>query len=181
VLVFGAKRKDSSLEKLRKDGYAITREWPSAYAEQRILLWPNVLKPADVLEQREIFRAALGDVFRSGGWTVYLDEIQYISEYLKLAPLLELLWQQGRSLGITVVGGTQRPKRIPLVAYDQASHLFIWRDTDDVNLKRLSEISGAVDAKQIRGIVRHLPKHRVLYVDTRHGRLATTQVENVKN
>lgn len=123
-------------------------------------------------------RDALGSIFHQGGWTVYVDEARYVHETLKLTPYLKLLWQQGRSLGISLVTTTQRPAYMPLEMYDQATHLFLWRDTDRINLARLSSIAGDLDRDQLREEVGKLPLHDFLYANTRTGAVLRSRVDS---
>jgi hypothetical protein len=177
-VVFGTKPKDKLLESLAKHGgYRIERDWPIPPPEiaPRVILWPKVHRPDDILGQRETFYKALSGIYQSGGYAAYFDEVRYLTEYLRLAPLVDLLWQQGRSLGVSVVAGAQRPSRIPLSAYDQATHLFMWRDNDEYNLRRLGGL-GSVDTKRVRSIVANLPRHHVLHLDTRTGEMRKTKV-----
>lgn len=125
----------------------------------------------------DFFRELLMYVFRSGGWTLDLDEIRYLTEFLGLTHEYELLMLQGRSLGITVVSKTQRPRKIPLTAYDQARYLFLWRDPDRENLKRISELGSYHDPVEIRREVASLPWHEVLFIDTRSDVKLRTKVE----
>jgi hypothetical protein len=60
--------------------------------------------------------------------------------------------------------------------YDQATHLFFWRDNDETNLKRIGGL-GAIDSTLIRHTVGRLPRHSALYLNTRTGRMAVTRVE----
>jgi hypothetical protein len=129
---------------------------------------------SDVTVQREGIRRMLENVYEEGGWCVYLDELRYISEQLKLRNHLELLWQQGRALGVSVVAGSQRPAHVPLVAYSQASHLFLWRTGDDRDLARVAEF-GLAPSATIRAEVPSLERHEVLYVDPIRGALARTE------
>lgn len=178
-MIFAAKPKDPLITALKKQGYYVTRRWPPppAEIEPRVILWPKIDSPSDIPNQREEFRKALDGTYRTGGYAVYFDEVRYVTEYLRLASYVDLLWQQGRSLDVSVIAGAQRPSRIPLSAYDQATHLFLWRDNDSTNLKRLGEL-GSVDAKGVRQTLTHLPRHDVLYLDTRTGSMLTTRVQN---
>lgn len=178
-IVFGSKPQDKTMLALKRAGYYHARTWPPPPPdiEPRVILWPTVRSSNDIPVQREIFRRALDGVYRVGGYAVYFDEVRYLTEYLQLAPLVDLLWQQGRSLDVSVIAGAQRPSRIPLSAYDQATHLFLWRDNDTNNLRRLSEL-GSVDTKAVRQTLTHLPRHEVLYLDTRTGDMHTTKVQN---
>ena len=60
--------------------------------------------------------------------------------------------------------------------YDQATHIFFWRDNDELNLKRIGGI-GWLNSKEIRTTVASLPEHVCLYVNTRTGTMITTKVE----
>jgi hypothetical protein len=86
-----------------------------------------------------------------------------VSHRLGLAPELELFWLQGRSQGNSLIVGTQRPRFIPLEAYDQASHLFLWRDNDTANIARVAEMAG-INRESVTRIVPRLGRHDVLYV-----------------
>lgn len=179
VVVVGTKPKDKTLARLKAKGYKLVRTWPRHIAtdvEPRVLLWPSFTKPSDVKRQQKVIGQALAEIFAQGSWAVYIDELRYVSSTLRLQPLLELIWQQGRSVGISLVGGTQRPAHVPLMLYDQATHLFFWRDNDEANLKRIGGI-GFLDAHRIRETVAALPRHSTLYVNTRTGRLVETKVE----
>jgi hypothetical protein len=121
-------------------------------------------------EQGVAFEECLADVFTEGGWCLYADEIRYITDNPKLKEWMEVLWLQGRSNDISIMVATQRPVSIPLLAFDQASHLFFWKNTDMVNIKRMSEMSGA-DQEMVRYVIPRLPEHEFLYINTRTGEM----------
>lgn len=181
TLVLAAKPKDPLISDLKKQGYTISRDWPPPPIEitgGRVVYWPKMKDPEDVIAQRDGFAAALADAYRQGGWTIFIDELQYVTdrEFLGLAPLAKLLWQHGRSLNVSIVGGTQRPAHIPLAAYSQATHLFFWRSNDAADLKRLREIGGAIDPKGLQAAILALEGHRALYVNVRTGETIETVV-----
>lgn len=128
-------------------------------------------------QHAEFFRELLNHVFVNGNWTLDLDEVRYLTEFLGLTQEYELLLLQGRSLGVTVLSKTQRPKRIPLTAFDQATHLFFWKDNDEENLKRIASLGAAHDARAIRAEVARLPHHEVLYLNTATGEKVRTKVD----
>jgi hypothetical protein len=146
---------------------------------QRVVFWPRVEAMADQWEQERAVAAMLENIYETGGWTVYLDEVRYISEpsYLGLRSHVQLLWTQGRTLGVTVVAGSQRPAWVPLEAFSQADHLFFWRESDDANLKRVASIAG-VRSREIRELVPQLPEHHALYVNTATGAMVRTLAAN---
>lgn len=65
-------------------------------------------------------------VWRMGSWTVVIDEGWY-AEKLGLQPYIERLLTQGRSTGISVVFGQQRPVTTSRFVISQCSHLFVFR------------------------------------------------------
>lgn len=131
VVVFGTKAEDPSLyEPFRRLGYRLTDQFnPRDTRHPKIIYRPRLTEAsaAGLAAQREQFRNALLGIFRYGGWTVYLDEVRYLTETLKLETELNLLWLQGRALGIVIVAGTQRPVSVPINMFEASAHLFTWR------------------------------------------------------
>lgn len=182
-IFLATKKQDSTVDELRKnEGFRVVDSLDKIHPEvhKRYIYKPK-FPDWDARRLRsyhqDFFREAIMYTFRSGGWTLDADEVRYLTEFLRLTEEMELLWLQGRSLKITVVAKTQRPRKIPLTAYDQATHLFFWADSDSENLKRIGGLGGSHDPKVIRAEVASLPKHEVLYVNTRTGEKCRTKVD----
>lgn len=195
VAVLATKPRDANLERwARADHLAVVRTWPPRAPrfrrpadvvlpdgrrvawDHRVMLWPRTHDAATfAATMRDEHRAAINAMFVGGGWCIAAEELLYLCHDLGLADELTTLWTQGRSNGISVIGATQRPVNIPLYAYSQASHLFMFGDNDDVNLSRLQGIGG-MEGKTLREHVRSLPMHDVLYVGTRNRTLVRTRV-----
>lgn len=182
VTAFGTKAKDDTLSKLLRSGYMRIESWddrPPHQISTRLLLWPKIMsgRAAEIkAKQRTVFGEALSEIYREGSWCIFLDELRYITDFLGLSEDVELIWQQGRSLGISLLAGTQRPRNIPLVAYDQATHLFFWRENDTENLKRLGGIAWT-DRNEVQAIISNLPRHEFLYLNTRTGEMRISRVQ----
>lgn len=178
VVVLATKKRDPSLyEPLQQMGYEITDSFdPDPTEHPKVIFRPPLPEPTAEgrAEQKEAFRRALVDIFATGNWCVYADEIRYLTDYLGLQTEFETLWLQGRSLGISVVCGTQRPVSIPVLAFD-ADHLFLWRATDHRDVKTMSEFTGT-GIEVARYTIPRLPKHEALYIDTRTDYMARTKV-----
>lgn len=192
VGVFGTKPADKTLDRLiREQGYRKVGRWDPRPVdkrnpgEQRLLLWPKCGDLDDDDRNAVIFDEALHRIFRQKRWCIFADELSFMCETFSgdrtsrrkpIAYHFKKVLQQGRSIGVSLVSSVQRPFYVPLACYDQATHLFFWSDNDEANLKRIGGI-GWLNSKLIRETVASLPKHHVLYANTRHGILVTTKVE----
>lgn len=176
VAVLGTKPKDPTLSRLMGAGFRRLREWPPSWGQHRVVVWPEYRKIEDVGRQQVVFDHMLREIFTAQSWCVYVDELHYLCEVLRLDRHLTTFWQQGRSIGISLVASSQRPANIPLAAYSQATHLFFWRTNDERDLKRIGGIGG-LSSKVIAQAVAGLDHHNVLYVNSRTGAMAVTRVE----
>lgn len=166
----------------KRDGWHRIEEWPPPRYANRVLLWPKPGKTVreTVAIQRRVFRDALDRIFLERGWTVVLDEEHYICETLGLSPEVAMFHHQGRSSGITVVDGIQRPKYVPLITFSSATHAFIGNTTDRDDLKRLSDLGG-VDAKLLAQEAMSLDHYEFLYIPARvRGRLPVRTTVNLR-
>lgn len=185
VTVLGTKlttRPDPNLSVMvKEDGYKLVRTFDrmptlGRRKEMRVVLWPKYERKADRRGQAFELEAALDELFAAGSWCVWADELWYLERILGLTADLQNWWTQSRSSNGCLMGGTQRPANVSLLAYDQATHLFFWRDNDEANLKRIGGLGG-LNSKLIRSTVAALPKHDALYVNTRTGEISVTRAE----
>ena len=182
VVFLSTKRIDSTQDELRGAGFkSITdpRELNPDVTPRAVLRppWPEDVSAKALKKMHaDLFGETLMRVFRQGFWTVVMDEARYITHDLGLADEAQLLWLQGRSLGISVVAGTQRPRWIPLEAYDQATHLFFFKDTDRPNVDRVAEMAG-LNRRVVQETVTRLDRHGILYASRNTDELVTTKVE----
>lgn len=92
-----------------------------------------------------------------GGWTVAVDEYWYV-ERIGLQRPVERLLTQGRSKGISVVLGMQRPVQVSRFGISQCTHLFCFRiDNRDLKTIRDATNDGYADT------VRDLRKYEYAY------------------
>lgn len=174
VVVMATKARDTSLYgPLLAEGFEQVETFdpePQPEAHLRYILKPPMLSAgrAARAEQSDVFGDALDDMFLQGNWCVYSDEVRYLTKNLGLGTELETLWLQGRSLGISMVAATQRPVSIPLEAFSQAIHLFLWNEGDKINVDRMAEFTGrAYD--QVRWTIPRLPPFEFLYWNKKTG------------
>lgn len=185
VMVLACKPRSPSMEAYAAEaGYRIVRRWEDVghrEREDRVILWPRPSRwsfDADEFEQLQHaeFRACLRDLYEVGGWTLYVDELSYISEYLGLDRELNRLWLQGREIPLTLVAAMQSPAYVPRYAYDQIQHVYLWRNRDMRRIKTLAELSGSLDRDTLADGLAALRRHEVLYVDA-DGEVRRTMVD----
>jgi hypothetical protein len=163
VVAFLTKSRDETYKLFRKRGFQAIKTWPPPPDMRKVMLWPvqraSNLLGDNAIKRRE-FAKALEHVNRSGSWTLYFDEVRFLTRMLQLAKQIENVWMQGRSADITVVASTQRSAWIPLEAYSETKHLIVWDNPDEHNTRRLKEISGVQDLQQV---ARQLRYHQFIY------------------
>jgi hypothetical protein len=180
VVVVATKPADASLyAPLLEKGYVIRDEFnPADIETPKVIFRPaldGLTREAEE-KQRENIRRALMGVYGTGGWCVALDEIRYLSEQLRLVRELNLLWLQGRSLGVTMVAGTQRPVSVPLNMFEQASIHLSFRIPGREDRKRAAEFTGQWQGTAMEATAK-LPRHEFLMIDSVDDEILRSRVE----
>lgn len=181
VTYFATKIKDETLDKYIARGYARIPDWPpvkgrgilrrkvGAGEMPRRLLWPDATDINAETEQLDVFGRAISDIYVRGGWCTVWDDYWYLIHILGLEKQSKKMLLNARSNYIPFVVGAQRPAGNRLVElFDQATHLFFFRDNDEPNLKRIGGV-GWQSSRLIQGFVANLDPFQALYVNTRNG------------
>lgn len=172
VLIFGTKTKDSTYNELMaRHGLSRQDDWPIPGHCSRAMLWPQSKDGsirATMRHQREVFSRALDGAWHQGGWTLVLDEEHWMSEMLKLDQEIAALHHQGRSAGLTLVDGIQRPAWVPVITYGSASHAYLWGTREQSDLTRLANLGG-VSTRELIPNLASLGRYEMVYVPTRTG------------
>lgn len=167
--------------KLAAAGYKRTDIVPPVAIARRFVIWPQMRGLVDIPEQRQVIGTALDTMFRQGNRAVLVDETHYVAEMLRQSHRLKLWWQQGRSLGLSLIAGFQRPAWVPRDAYSAASHLFLFGTADDTDSRALGGLGG-LSSRHIRYAVEYLAgdpsrKHDFVYVGTRSGTVLRSRLQ----
>lgn len=183
AIAFATKPRDRTMDSLVRQGWrkiATADKLPKVIrGRTHLVFWPRFVTPDDQAAQAYEIGQAMREAFVQGGYCLLIDELWYMDKILGLKRMVEALWTQGRSIGLSVVAGTQRPAHVSLLAYDQATHVFFWRDNDERNLARISGMNG-LNARLIRETVATLAPHAVLYVNTRTSAMYVTRAPQRK-
>lgn len=169
-LIIATKPQDSTMEKMKRKGYKVIRTHKDLGKYPRTILWPKLEKPRDKWKQAEEIQLALEHAFIAGKYAILIDELSYVLDELKCAPEIKQIWQQGRSNYLSLVTCVLRPSHIPLLAYDQATYVVMFRDADEVNLKRMGGL-GHWNRNEIIEHVGGLNRHEFLILNTRTGEM----------
>lgn len=183
--VFVMKPRDKTVEKFaRANGYKTIRDWPPATmnaigrAFAKVppgwILWPTETGDPDYDDARHknIFQRALRMMYAAGGKKgkkhrdsiIFADETYSLEEELGLKTELRRLWTKGRSLGVGLWAGSQRPVWISRWAL-QAQHLFLGNDPDVEMQRRYGEIGGGIDPEMVRSLIAQLERWQFLYIN----------------
>jgi len=169
-IFFGTKVKDVQYNRLinkhkfrRIESIKEIRPW-----DTNVLLWPRYRGsiPELVLRQRQAFAEALDVIAAQGGWSLWVDEAKYLSEFLKLRNELTFCLEQLRSLKGTVISGAQRPVFLPGSVLSNSTHVFIAKTTNIDDAKRLADLGG-IDTKAVKDEALTLDEFEFLYIRTR--------------
>lgn len=129
-----------------------------------------LLEPTHDRQRYEIARA-LDMAWREGGWTVFIDELWYVDRKLGLTEYVDRLTTQGRSKGITVVTGVQRPAWVSKFAFAESLHFFVFRligrTKSAIDIKAVRDMLGEEAALEVMG----LDGHDFVYAQPSKGRL----------
>lgn len=178
VVGIGVKYVDQSMSSLLQQGWHRTEHWSKRpKSANRVLVWPNVDDPEESPKVlNKTVKHLLSQVYKTGKWCVWTDELRYLTHNCGLLRLYQNMYVTARSNKISLVSAAQRPAFVPLEAYSQASHLFLYRTGDERDLARIGGLNGA-SAKQVAGVVSQLPFHTFLHVNMRTGEQTVSCVD----
>lgn len=143
AMIIATKPADSTLKNMK---WPIIRKWPPEYGKHdHFILWPP--SPRNAYEARrvqvEAIHTALTDIWQENSNTIVVfDEIAYIEQELKLKTLIERYWREARSIGISIIATTQRPRNVTRYMWSEPSWIIAFRPDDEDEALRVGEIIG---------------------------------------
>src|SRR5215471_7225455 len=180
VVVFRVKSDTLAWRKFRRTDSARSMTWPWARKDDegavRLLLHPPPERRADE------FRQAIRTAYRQGNWTLAFDELHEMMQ-LGLEQDLINIYSEGRSEGVTLIGGTQRPTEVTRKgtqrwAFSQLTHLFAFQTRDDRELKTVAEMFGRPFAANLT--LQHLPRFKARYLNLVTGKQAVVDLKSFR-
>lgn len=181
-IIFGTKKADDMYDFIvKKRGFRAVESFDEIkHWERNILLWPkheSVIRQT-YAKQKNVFTDALNHIVKQGSWTIWLDEMKYMHEQLRMGPEITFLYEQMRSMKSSVIGAAQRPAFVPQSALTNATHSFLWKTTKAEDAKRIADIGG-IDSKEIMAELKTLGAREFVYIKTRgtEAHIVRSQVE----
>ena len=168
VYILATKPADDEMQDLH---WPIVRKWPPPYGKhEQVIFWPEPGKPAAGVApmQLAVFKF-LNEVFtKDANFILVFDEIAYVEKELGLQKITDRYWREARSLGITMIAGTQRPRNVSRHMWSQPSWSIAFRPDDEDDAVRTAEIIGG------RNLYRHelmkLERYEFIIVERRERR-----------
>lgn len=176
-LIIATKPKDTTLTNfIRRNNYHVIKEWPPV--RERTVLWPSIRRVEDKPNQAVQVYRALSEAYTAGGYAILVDELSYVLDELGCEQPVKTIWQQGRSINLSLVTCILRPSHVPLLAYDQATFVILFRDNDERNLRRMGGLAHW-SSKEIMSAVSRLNRHEFIILNTREGTMIQSKMENI--
>jgi energy-coupling factor transporter ATP-binding protein EcfA2 len=152
VTVISTKPRDDTVSRMQKEGkptgeWQTIKKWPPSYGQEHCVVWPRGGPPSGAARRhRTIFVPLIDTIYAEGGQTLYIPEAAYFERPLPnglgMSGTMEQLWSTARSLKLTVISDTQRPRQVTRLMWSEPKWIFIFRVRDDDDLKRVAEMSG---------------------------------------
>ncbi|MGH7240414.1 MAG: helicase HerA domain-containing protein [Candidatus Saccharimonadales bacterium] len=142
IVLIATKPADSTIDALK---WPVIRHWPPNYGQEQVIYWPVTKKPDENIEyQREHIKNMLNEIWGpDANIIVAFDEIAYIETELNLKTIVTRYWREARSLGITIVATTQRPRFVSRYMFSEPIWAVAFRPQDEDDALRVAEILGS--------------------------------------
>lgn len=168
VVIIATKPADATMTKM---GWPIVREWPPPYGKhEQLIFWPKTSRDEseNLYLQKQQIKKCLNDLWMPNANTIVMfDEIAYVEDELKLRTLIIRYWREGRSLGITVIGTTQRPVYVSRYMWTESKWLAAFKPEDQEEAMRVAQILG--NRKKYTEILESLKPHEFIFRHRRTG------------
>lgn len=163
VVAIATKAKDESLDAYK--GFKKLDEWPPAWNEKRVLFWRKPKALGDFASQQVAIYKLLNDVYQHGGWTVYFDDLVFVTGTLRLKEPIRMFYTQVRSQGVSIVSSLQRPFWAPLEAVSQSTYALVFAAHDEHDIHRLSE-GLSINYRALLAAIRELEPYEFIFLRT---------------
>jgi energy-coupling factor transporter ATP-binding protein EcfA2 len=174
AVVMLSKPRDKTTDKaVRRYRMKRTRRWPARRSffdtnpPFAHVLHPRFTYDDDVdrFEHGLVFGDLLDDTYQRGNRTVYAPDLMgLLLRHPELTRKFETAWLNWRSNDGDIWVDSQKSTHIPLLGFNQPTHLFLFRESDKRGRERFNEIGG-FDGKLVEQANMALDPHEALYIN----------------
>lgn len=163
VVVIATKSHDETLDKYKS--FIRKKDWPPHYHETKVLFWVKPKELGNFQIQRVAVYKVMSDIFSVGGWTVYFDDLYYVSDTLRLKEAVRMFYTQVRSNHVSIVSSIQRPFWVPVEALSQSTYVLLFNTRDGRDIKRVSE-GMSIPVADIQRALEQLKEYECVFLQT---------------
>lgn len=173
VAVLQTKPRDDTMRLiLPKDEWPEIKRWPPKYGEEHCVVWVRGRTiPEAKARQVAVFGPLLDVIYKEGSQTVYLPEAAHFERKrptgLGMEDRMVELWTTARSLKLTVISDTQRPRWVSVSMWTEPSWVIVFQPDYDEDLRHVAKLSGVPGVYEA---ARQLGQHEFLCVRRQRGR-----------
>lgn len=182
AVILANKPKDPTLQRLIDSGRANRiRRWKDIKYEDRVkrlvVVWPKYgMASTTAAKNKPAFLETLDGILKEGSWTLFVDDVWYWVQKLRLGEVLDEYWNAARSSDVSVVAGSTRPVWITRSATSQHSWVCSFHIGDLEDRMRMGEVMG--DRVNVPRIIDNLNDHDFVIRQTNTG---TMYVSNLRS
>jgi hypothetical protein len=143
IVVVATKPADATLA---GTGWPIITKWPPDYGKNQVIFWAKAkgLDRAGLAQQKARIADLLNRLWvPNSNIIVAFDEIAYLDSDLGLRTPLVRYYREGRALGITIVGSTQRPQGVPRYMHSESGWSVFFAPKDEEDAERMAQVAGS--------------------------------------
>lgn len=176
TVILATKRDDGTLRSL---GWPVINKWPPRFDQPCVIYWAAArgLSAQYRVPQRKRVRDLLDALWVPGSnRVVYIDELAYVEQMLRLGPEVQNYYREGRAMGITLVASMQRPAGVSRFAHSEAGWTVAFAPKDVEDRERVAEVLG--DRATFRHVLDDLDRAKHEFV-IRHDRTGQAYISHL--
>lgn len=180
VLALISKPRDATLTKQFRGWHKVRAFDKIEWHQDHVLLIPDSRRLVAAAAARQTIAQALDEAYTAGGWTIFIDELQQLSETWKLDTLIRTIFVTARSNNVTLVAACQRPRRVPIEALNQATYILSFHLNDEADVERLAEAAG-IQRKRLIAINAQLSGRSLMLINNQDQSITIYEEIHEKN